>query len=81
MRIARARDQARPTLIGEVVPNPLKQYDVAIAEANQKADVNGEPQEPSGEPRKLGSPEFRHRRFAANRCKIAFVDIAKLTSR
>src|SRR5271155_4471531 len=73
-------DETRAVREREVCPRPLKENKDAIAEANQKVDVNRQPREPGHEAAPVCFERpfyFGDRGEAANRSHIALVEIVE----
>src|SRR6516164_2783363 len=78
----RAGDQPRAMVIGNVGPGPFDHHKKAIAEADQKEQVNKQPREPGEVARNVNlAGQVRDGVGASNRRQAAFVEILKMLAR
>src|SRR5262249_16730030 len=75
--IGRIRNQTRTALEGEVVPEPVKGDDKAVAQPNQKINVRNTPEHPADESRQFQRSELYHRGATPNRRQVAKMPVLK----
>src|SRR6266496_4908453 len=61
-----ARNEPRRALQGQIGPGPLKENHESVPEANQKKDVDEDPDHPSHKAGKFKPVEIRNRRSPSN---------------
>src|SRR5438094_9275557 len=72
-----ARNEPRRALQGHIGPGPLKENDESVPEADQKKDVDEDPDHPSHKAGKFKPVEIRYRRSPSNGGQGAHIQIMK----
>src|SRR5207253_9939067 len=70
-------NKPRRALQGQIGPSPLKENDESVPEADQKKDVDEDPDHPSHKAGKLNPAKIRHRRSPSNGRQGAHIQIMK----
>ncbi len=68
-------DQPRAALERHVDPQPVQRHREAVAQSDQKIDVDGAPEQPTQKPGELQRAKLHHRRLAADRGEFAHMMI------
>src|SRR6516164_10144365 len=71
------RDQPRPALEGEVVPEPIDGDDKSLAVSDQEEDVDRAPEQPADESTQLQSAKLHDRGVPSDGGEIALMAIAE----
>src|SRR6266566_3136119 len=72
------RNQARSTLVSEIRPCPLNQYDNPIAESDEKENVDEKPGQPGNEAGNMKFPKVSDGGGATDSGETAFVHVVKV---
>ena len=74
-------NEPRPTLPGEVCPDPLNKHAYAKARLREELEMNSCPREPGSEARHLKSPTLEDRKAFSNHSHVSLIEIPERRKR